>query len=87
MASRITSTQSLTSGKWNKSGRPAWWARYTDEDGKEQFAKCFGAEGREILDVACDLPVGTIVKIGCGTAAQIRETVTTTEITAEWQNG
>ena len=85
--SRLTSTQTLTSGKWNKSGRPAWWARTTDpETGKEIFHNCFGAEGRELLDIAVDLPVGTVVSIGCGTQGQIRETITTVEITAEWQN-
>jgi hypothetical protein len=66
-----------------KSGRPNWWARYTDNDGKEQFLNCFDTEGREILDVSCQLPVGTTIKIGCGTQAQIRETTVTTEIPEE----
>lgn len=87
MASRLTSTKSLTSGNWNKSGRPSWWARTEDpETGKAIFHNCFGAEGRELLDIAVELPVGTVVSIGCGTQSQIRETVTTTEITEEWQN-
>jgi hypothetical protein len=86
MSSRIQSSDSLSSGVWRKAGKPDWWAYYTNEEGAREFLETHDSEGREELDIAVQVPVGTHVTIGVKGISSLTETVVSTEIPEEWKD-
>jgi hypothetical protein len=64
---KLNSKTSMSNSGYHRCNKPNWWARVDSGPDAGTFLTIPRVRGDEKLSVVVDVPVGTVVVIGCGT--------------------